>query len=119
MSATILAVELEFLVGGNLEADEVGLESPRGVLDLLDRRLHGGELDEAEERRVEGLIVLVEGVDFVAMFEEAEKFDSDDAEDGEEDEHDDQDIEGMREHCQQSVDGLVSEVNLVKHCVKS
>ena len=72
MSTAILTVELEFLVGGNLEADGVGLESPRGVLDLLDGRLHGRELDEAEEGRVEGLIVLVKGVDFVAMFEEAE-----------------------------------------------
>ena len=91
-SATILAVELELLVGGNLKADEVRLESPRGVFDLFDGRLHGGELDETEESRVEGLIILVEGIDFVAMLEEAEKFDSDDSEDSEEDNSNNQDI---------------------------
>ena len=117
MATAILAIQLEFLVSGNLEADEVGLKSPWSILDLLYGRFHGGELDQAEEGRVKGFIILVESIDLTTMFEETEQFISDDAEDGEEDEQNDQNIQSMRKNHQQSVDHLVSERNLIKYWV--
>ena len=83
VSAAVLPVSLELLVVGDGEADEVGLEGLGGVLDLLDGRLHGRELYQCQQRIYERLVILVEGIDFVVVLEEAEHFHPDDAVDEE------------------------------------
>ena len=94
MSTAILPVSLELLVVGDGEADEVRLEGLRSVLDLLDGRLHGRKLYQCQQRIHERLVILVEGIDFGVVLEEAEHFHPDDAVNEESDCQDHQEIEG-------------------------
>ena len=114
MSAAILPIGLELLVVGDGEADKVGLEGLGGVLDLLDGRLHGRELYQCQQRIHEGLVILVEGIDFLIVLEEAKHFHPDDAIYEEGDGQDHEEVEGPGQDGEDGVEDFLGEGDLIE-----
>ena len=114
-ATTILAVLLELFIGGNLEADEVGLGCLHRIPDLLDRCFRDREFEQGKQSREEVLVALINTIDFLVGAQEAEKLHSHDCKNEERSCDHEQDKASARQDDGESLEDLLSEGDLVEH----
>ena len=117
-STSVLSIQEEFFIVVNFVADKIGLHSLGCIFDLFNRRFHGWEFHQGKNWCWETFIILIEGVYFLVVFEEAEEFYTSNTIDKKCNEENKEKISGFRQDGEDCFEDFFGEGKLIKNYIK-